>query len=167
MKEDYHPRIDNERCEEMIRGTYHGVLVMCSDKEPYAVPMNHGYGKGRFYFHCAKEGRKLDIIRQNPRVSYVIMKYYGSKKDFKDSMRCHGQWESVVARGRAQVVEGHRTLKEAFVKFMIWYDKPDYEPTEEICNTTGAIVITVEEMTARRESADGKTEFFIWKPDND
>ena len=50
---------------------------------------------------------------------------------------------------------------------MTWYDKPDYKPTEEISDTTGAIIVSVEEMTARRESADGKTEFFIWKPDND
>ena len=122
MKEDYNPHIDNRRCEEMIRGTYHGVLVMCADQEPYAVPMNHGFMKGRFYFHCAKEVRKLDTIRKNPRVSYVIKNYYGSEEDFQDSMRCHGLWESVIACGQAHVVEGIGDLKEAFRNFMACYD---------------------------------------------
>jgi len=129
MKEDFNPQINNTRCEEMIRGTYHGVLVMCDNRKPYAVPMNHGFMKGRFYFHCAKEGRKLEVIRKNPQVSYVVKKYYGSEEDFQDSMRCHGQWESVIAYGRAHVVEGQLALKEAFKKFMACYDKLDYEPT--------------------------------------
>ena len=167
MKEDFHPQIDNRRCEEMIRGTYHGVLVMCAADKPYAVPLNHSFMNGRFYFHCAKKGRKLDVIRRNPHVSYVIKKYYGTEGDFKDSMRCNGQWESVIAYGRAHVVEGQQALKEAFRNFMACYDKPDYEPTDKVYDTTGAVIIDVDEMTARRESADGKTEFFMWKPVNE
>ena len=129
--------------------------------------MNHGFMDGRFYFHCAKEGRKLDVIRENPRVSYVIKKYYGSEDDFQDSMRCHGQWESVIAYGKARVVEGRQGIIDAFKTFMAYYDKPDFEPAERVHETRGAIIIDVEEMTARRESADGKTEFFIWKSGNE
>jgi nitroimidazol reductase NimA-like FMN-containing flavoprotein (pyridoxamine 5'-phosphate oxidase superfamily) len=164
MKEDYRPVVDNKRCEDMLKGTYHGVLVMCSDNKPYAVPMNHGYVQGRFIFHCAKEGRKLDVIRANPLVTYVVKNYYGTDEDFQDSMRCHGQWESVIASGRAHVVEEREALEEAFKSFMAYYDKPDYKVTDKACENTGAIIIDVDEMTARRESADKKTEFFIWKP---
>jgi nitroimidazol reductase NimA-like FMN-containing flavoprotein (pyridoxamine 5'-phosphate oxidase superfamily) len=37
---------------------------------PYIVPLNFGFSAGpdRFWFHCAKTGRKLDLIRRNPRV---------------------------------------------------------------------------------------------------
>ena len=49
--------------------------------------------------------------------------------------------------------------------------KEDYHPRidNERCEEMikGTYVITVEEMTARRETEDGKTEFFIWKSDND
>jgi len=37
MKQDFKPRIDNAKCEEFIRGTYQGVLVMCRDNIPYTV----------------------------------------------------------------------------------------------------------------------------------
>ena len=41
---------------------------------PYVVPMNFGlYNEGEFltlWFHCAKDGYKLDLIRQNPRVGF-------------------------------------------------------------------------------------------------
>ena len=45
-------------------------LGLSDDNVPYVVPMNYGYeyedGKLTLYFHCAKEGRKLDIIAHNP-----------------------------------------------------------------------------------------------------
>jgi len=43
-------------------------LGLCDDGIPYVVPMNFGYESGTVYFHCAPEGRKLEIIRKNPKV---------------------------------------------------------------------------------------------------
>ena len=46
-------------------------LALSQNNAPYIVPMSFGYeyadNKLTIYFHCAKEGRKLDIIRENPR----------------------------------------------------------------------------------------------------
>ena len=43
---------------------------------PYVVPLNFGYiweeGQLIFYFHCASEGRKLDLLRKNPRVAFEM-----------------------------------------------------------------------------------------------
>lgn len=42
----------------------------------YIVPLNFGYcyeeGKLTLYFHCAKEGRKLDIIKENPLAGFEM-----------------------------------------------------------------------------------------------
>jgi nitroimidazol reductase NimA-like FMN-containing flavoprotein (pyridoxamine 5'-phosphate oxidase superfamily) len=43
-------------------------LGLCDDGQPYIVPMSFGYDGESLYFHCANEGRKLDILRRNPRV---------------------------------------------------------------------------------------------------
>ncbi|MGB4596153.1 MAG: pyridoxamine 5'-phosphate oxidase family protein [Anaerolineaceae bacterium] len=44
--------------------------------EPYIVPLNFGWEtknhKLSLYFHSAKEGRKLDILRQNPNVCFEM-----------------------------------------------------------------------------------------------
>ena len=108
MKEQFHPVRDNEECERIIQGTYQGVLAMTVGDEPYAVPLNHAYREGRFYFHCASSGQKLDAIRQNPSVAYVIKRYYGDSAELAKSMKCHGHWESVIAYGRARVVSEKR-----------------------------------------------------------
>jgi uncharacterized protein len=104
MKGQFHPVKSNEECERIIAGTYQGVLSMSLDHEPYALPLNHAYRDGRFYFHCANSGRKLDVIRRNPKVAYVINKYYGDSAELARAMKCHGHWESVIACGSARVV---------------------------------------------------------------
>ncbi|MBO4361141.1 MAG: pyridoxamine 5'-phosphate oxidase family protein [Eubacteriaceae bacterium] len=47
-------------------------LGLFSDEYPYVVPMHFGYeyadGVFTFYVHCAREGRKLDLIDRDPRV---------------------------------------------------------------------------------------------------
>ena len=71
---------------------------------PYLVPVNYGYEwQGDtlvFYFHCAKVGRKLDLLRRDPRVtvnaavfvSYGAAPYRGHFHDYR----------SVTASGTAE-----------------------------------------------------------------
>jgi len=42
-------------------------VAMCSDNRPYLVTLNHGYDKSKncIYFHCAQEGKKIDILTDN------------------------------------------------------------------------------------------------------
>lgn len=56
-------------------------LAMCFNNKPYLVPMNFGYTflKGRLtlYFHCAKKGLKLDVLRENPCVFFEMDSEHG------------------------------------------------------------------------------------------
>ena len=51
-------------------------LGLVDGDEPYIVPMNYGYtmedGELTLYLHCAPVGRKLDIIRVNPKVFFEM-----------------------------------------------------------------------------------------------
>jgi len=42
-------------------------LAMSVDDQPYLVSLSHGYDEDRncIYFHCAREGKKLDYLRAN------------------------------------------------------------------------------------------------------
>ena len=42
-------------------------IAMCQDNEPYLVTLSHGLDRTKrcIYFHCAKEGKKIDILRVN------------------------------------------------------------------------------------------------------
>ncbi len=42
-------------------------MAMSVDDQPYLVSLSHGYDEDRncIYFHCAREGKKLDYLRAN------------------------------------------------------------------------------------------------------
>jgi len=151
MPKPIEPIPNNAECERILKESFTGILVMCHDGEPYAVPINHTYSDGKLYFHCAPTGRKLDMIRANPRVCYVVNNYFGDMRDFEDGVRCHGNWESVIAYGEARVIDDPEELRSAFLTFGRYYYGSDFEPSERSLETTRAIIIEVESMTARRE----------------
>ncbi len=47
-------------------------VAMCDGGKPYLLPFNYGYRKGIIYIHSATEGRKIDVLRKNPGVSFEV-----------------------------------------------------------------------------------------------
>lgn len=45
-------------------------LALCSDNKPYLATLSHGYDEQNncIYFHSAGEGRKIDVLKENPEV---------------------------------------------------------------------------------------------------
>ena len=67
--------IDYAEIEEIIRSAGCAGLIL-GGMYPYIVPMNFGYenvnGRRTLFFHCAGEGRKLDLLRRNPDVAFEM-----------------------------------------------------------------------------------------------
>jgi nitroimidazol reductase NimA-like FMN-containing flavoprotein (pyridoxamine 5'-phosphate oxidase superfamily) len=163
MAKPIEPKLDRATCESMLNGSNVGVLVMCQDSEPYAVPMNHAFVGGKLYFHCAPTGRKLDLIRANPKVSYVVQYELGETTPAEARM-CHPDWESVIAYGTARVVEEAQELREAFLLFGRHY-RPDFQVSEDSLTTTRAIVMDITTMTTRREVKGEGVSYCTWEPE--
>ena len=51
-------------------------LAMVDHGQPYVIPLNYGYsledGVLTLFFHSAKEGRKIDILRENASVCFEM-----------------------------------------------------------------------------------------------
>ncbi|HXX55979.1 MAG TPA: pyridoxamine 5'-phosphate oxidase family protein, partial [Methanoregula sp.] len=59
---------DRKEMEAVLQAAPVCRLAMVDGDEPYVVPLCFGYESGSFFFHSALEGRKIDILRKNPRV---------------------------------------------------------------------------------------------------
>ena len=60
--------IDSE--DEMIsilENSKYITIAMCQNDEPYLATLSHGYDREHncIYFHCAREGKKVDILSQH------------------------------------------------------------------------------------------------------
>ncbi len=63
---------DQEIIEQILRQSVICRVAMHDEEYPYMVPMNYGYRDHTLYFHCALEGKKLELIRKNNHVCFEI-----------------------------------------------------------------------------------------------
>lgn len=93
---------------------------------PYIVPMNFGYqlsGEGLIlYFHCAIEGKKLDIMNKNANVCFEMD---CSHKLVTGNLACDYTmgYESVIGNGQICYITDHKEKIDAFKFIMKKYGK--------------------------------------------
>jgi len=52
-----------------------GCLCLSRADEPYGVMLSYAYLDGQIVFHSALKGQKLEFIRKNPRVCFVVSRH--------------------------------------------------------------------------------------------
>ena len=55
------------------RCTFGVVAISTGEDTPYCLPLSLVRVDNALYFHCAKQGRKLDLLRKNPRVCVTFV----------------------------------------------------------------------------------------------
>ena len=61
-------------CSAILQRGSFGVLALSGDRGyPYAVPLSYVCDGAKLYFHSAREGHKIDAIRQNPKASFCVV----------------------------------------------------------------------------------------------
>ena len=63
-------------CLALIDKATNGVMAISTgDDTPYCLPLSFVRAAQSLYFHCAKEGRKIDLLRANPKVCVTFIGY--------------------------------------------------------------------------------------------
>lgn len=99
--------------EVMDKAPYMTVSMTDVNGMPYSVPLSLARVNGNtFYFHCATEGKKLDILRTNPHVCLTAVskcKPTVGPKDGSFSL----EYKSAIAFGRTEIVTDDAEKREA------------------------------------------------------
>ncbi len=103
---------DITKIEEILDEAEYMTLSVNTDAAPYAVPLSFGCsiadGDITLYFHCAKEGHKLDLLGKDNRVGVAIAVSHGYVSTG------HGvtaDYKSVIGSGEAVGVFGDEMVK--------------------------------------------------------
>lgn len=108
---------DRGQIDEIIRSCRVCRLGLFGGDEVYVVPMSFGYREGVFYFHSAREGRKLDIIKENPRAGFELdcgYEVYGGEA----ACSFAASFCSVIGTGRAEICKSPEEKIEALKLIM-------------------------------------------------
>ena len=127
-------------------------LGLAVDNEPYVVPLNYGYtmedGKLVIYLHSGQRGKKLDMIRSNPRIFFEMD---CDRVPFEGVMPCqYGMvYSSIMGRGEAHIVEDVEEKKKAMTILMKTQTGKDFTFEDRLVSMVAVIRIDVAEYTAK------------------
>jgi len=125
--------------------------------EPYVIPMNYGYtmqeGKLTLYLHGAKWGRKLDIMRANPKVFFSLE---CDVQPFEGDIACRygTAYSSIMGKGTAEILEDVEAKKSGLSVFMKTQTGRDFTFSEKMVSIVSVIKIDVSWYTAKHRPMD-------------
>jgi len=127
-------------------------VAMCWQGEPYVIPMNFGYQDNYIYLHSARQGRKLDILRNNDKVCIefdVDVELVQSQEACKTSMK----YKSLLIFGKAVILKDIAEKKKGLDIIMhhyYYHNSPSvFHYPEDALEKVIIIKVKIEKMTGK------------------
>lgn len=140
-------QLSREDTIQILASAGYGFLAINGGEYPYGVPINYVYVNDKVYFHCAEEGQKLDMIKENNKVSFTAV----SKHDILPD-KFSTDYRSVVLFGEVEEVTGEEKLQalEAFIrKFSSDFTEEGMKYIEKAAHRTRAFAINIKHVTGK------------------
>ena len=133
------------------------VLAANGDRAPYQVPLNFGAALREeglvLYFHCAKEGRKLELLRRDGEVSFCAANMLRVFNKGAAPCGYTTDYESVCGTGRAEILEDETARLHALQVLMKHYSAEDFSVesfSPKALSLTCVVRISVDSWSGKR-----------------
>ena len=141
---------DKSAIESVIRSCRTCFLGLSDENnQPYVVPMNFGYSDGFIYLHSAKEGRKWQLMKSNPKACVTFC--LGDELAWQDEhIACSWRVKSktVIAEGILEFVDDFEEKKNILKIFMAQYSDREFEFGAPAVRNVGVIRMKIEVLSA-------------------
>ena len=125
-------------------------LGLAVDNTPYVVPLFFGYDNRCLYIHCAREGRKLDMIRHNSTVCFEMTVDVHIINRDKPACQWSSTYRSVIGYGEASIIDDFEEKKQALDIIMRHYSQQTtFEYAKNSVDKMRVIKIAVREMSGK------------------
>ena len=146
---------DTKELEEILQKADVCRIAFAVDGTPYIVTMNFGYiWKDRLtlYSHCAKEGKKLELMKQNNTVCFEMDIDHEIVRA-ENACDWGMKYRSIVGFGLLESVTDENEKKKGLDCIMDHYrfnGKKEYN--EKVLNMTEVLKLTVTEFTGKKKN---------------
>jgi hypothetical protein len=126
-------------------------IAMIDGNEPYIVPLNYGYKDNALYIHCAKEGRKIDILKNNPRVCFEIE----GKTELKTRPKACDwtlKFESLIGYSNVEILEDRDEKIAGLDILMKQFDGPQNEYSSKHVDAIVILKMTIESICGKQSN---------------
>ena len=136
-----------KKCDSLLLG-------LNDEGYPYLVPLNFGMdiedGQLYLYFHCAKEGKKLDLIQKDNRATFEMDCNHNFIL-YEERMSCTMGYESVIGQGTIEIVAEDKKF-DALKILMRQYHAEDFQFNTDMIKVTTLLRLKVEKLTGKRRN---------------
>jgi nitroimidazol reductase NimA-like FMN-containing flavoprotein (pyridoxamine 5'-phosphate oxidase superfamily) len=139
---------DRNTIESIILKSQVCRLAMVDEAGPYIVPLCFGFTNNTLYFHSAVEGKKLGLLRKNPRVCFELdcdTEVRTGEKACDFSMR----YKSVIGFGNAAFIEATAAKREALDIIMNHYAEGAFDFPDTSVNRISVFKVEIDTMTGK------------------
>jgi len=140
---------DKAVLHEILRNSEVCRIAFFDDEYPYIVPMNYGYKDDCLFFHCAPEGRKLDLIRKNNNVGFEIEH---SHEIIKDDLSCKWttKYRSIIGVGEIEIITNKTGKREGLDCIMKQHGKTDNEYNNSALDFIVVLKLHIKNMSGKQ-----------------
>ena len=135
--------------EAIVRNSLVCRLGMVDEDRPYIVPLCFGYDDGNLFFHSAKEGRKIEILKQNNQVCFEF-DIAPELQHGKTACAWGMKYRSVIGFGKASFIEDQQERRKALDVIMGQYADGDFEYSEKSFEKALVIKVEISSMTGKK-----------------
>lgn len=148
---------DIDEIEKIIQSSNICRLAIFDDEYPYIVALNFGYLREKdqftFYFHSAKEGKKIDLLKKNANVCLQLDAHH--ELTFKNpDIACtySYKYHSIIAFGKIDFIEDEQEKEIALRLLMKQHsDRDNFHFTKEMFQMVQLYKCTVHEISAKKQ----------------
>jgi hypothetical protein len=140
---------DRQAIEEILQGATVCRLGLCQHGVPYVVPVSFGYEDNCLYLHSAPQGKKIEAIRENPRVCFEVDI---DQEVVPGDSPC--QWtvryRSVIGLGKARLLEQVEEKRNALDIILAHYGSGPFEYAQGDVDDVAVIEVQIDSLTGKQ-----------------
>jgi len=140
---------DQSQIEEIIKKAIVCRLCLTDKEYPYIIPLCFGYKNKILYFHSSTEGKKIELLKKNNKVSFEI-DIPGKIIEKKNHCNWDIEYKSVIGYGTAEFVKHIEQKKAALNIILNQYSSPPFNISDKNINKTTIIKLNIINMTGKK-----------------
>lgn len=124
-------------------------LALSDNNMPFLVPVFFTYDGTSLYFHSAKAGTKIEILKKNNNVCFEVSIDNGV---VESDMACdfEAKHRTVIGFGKAEFVESEEEKKQVLNKIVALFTDKKFEFPKGNLNATAVIRIRIDSIKGKK-----------------
>ncbi len=145
--------LDEKKILQIIEACDCCRLGLCDGEAPYVVPLNFAHcmegEKHIFYFHSAKAGRKIELIRKNKKAGFEM----DTAHSVQSAVKACGytfKYQSVIGQGDVDLVKTRDKKRKALQMIMGHYSgRSDWQFEDQMVDAVEIIRLEVSKLSCK------------------